>query len=726
MLIVYTRIHRALLPPIFGTYMRQFISLLFLVTFFGGLQNVDANEALSIKGRLLNEAQQPLSNIAVTINNKSVTSDKLGRFVIPVEHHDIYQLNFVNKGYFQGIQTFSYFELFDKTGSVKQASIADITLVAKTEKRVMLAFGGDVMMDRRYYKPYFGDTILIHPETKLSDSKAIVENIKPYMSIADYAAVNLETQIADNKPGDRAPKSVTFYSRPEILDALVWAGVDYVSLGNNHTYDYLEPGMASTIDFLQKSPLGFSGAGMNEKQALKAHHDTIKNTEFSMLGYVGWEGNSDPTQTANHKHGGAAYGSMTNILNSVQQEVSQDRVTIVQYHGSQEYANSPTGVTEQRLKSALDNGAALAIAHHPHVTQGLELYDNKLIAYSMGNFIFDQNFTATQHSFILYIWLDEGKFHRAEIVPLYVKGYKPTPATGSNRYTVLKRLTELSKIRNTHISQSGGHGVITAKTAVVRVKSANNSPDSVIATVDTSVKHKLIFAQGSKVANLYHLSWEKQLSEILIDDEQIKYRLGKNLVNGSNFESFATFDSPERGLFFDRSIMSLNNYGVSGNKSIALTLNKDKTTSFGVKSFWRVYSASRPLTVKANYQSNNAVKLHYYWQGRKKRQRLFDAFKNSPKNLIKTVELAGKKQWQNVEVDYNSPRIGYKSYRILVEAELADGTTTQLNIDDFAVIEWHSAFTGNPAPQLFTIDSRQPAYIGLNQVSTSEITVITK
>jgi len=706
--------------------MRQFISLLFLVTFLSGVQNVNAYEALSIKGRLLNEAQQPLSNIAITINNKSVTSDKQGRFVIPVENKDIYQLSFVNKGYFESIQTFSYFELFSKKGTKKQASIADITLVAKTEKRVMLAFGGDVMMDRRYYKPYFGDSILIHPETKLSDSKAIVENIKPYMSIADYAAVNLETQIADKKPGDRAPKSVTFYSRPEILDALVWAGVDYVSLGNNHTYDYLEPGMLSTIEFLQKSPLGFSGAGMNEKQALKAHHDTIKNTEFSMLGYVGWEGRSDPTQTANHKHGGAAYGSMANILSSVQREVSQDKVTIVQYHGSQEYANSPTGVTEQRLKSALDNGAALAIAHHPHVTQGLELYDNKLIAYSMGNFIFDQNFTATQHSFILYVWLDEGKFHRAEIVPLYVKGYKPTPATGYNRYTVMKRLTELSKIRNTHITQSGGHGVITAKTAVVKVKSVNNSQNSAIATVDTSVKQKITFAHGSKVANLYHLPWDKQLNEVLIDDEQVKYRLGKNLVNGSNFESFATFDSPERGLFFDRSVMSLNNYGVSGNSSLALTLTKDKATSFGVKSFWRVYSASRPLTIKANYQSNNAVKLHYYWQGRKKRQKLFDAFKNSPKNLIKTVELAGQKQWQTVEVDYNSPRIGYKSYRVLVEAELADGTTTQLNIDDFAVIEWHSAFTGNPAPQLFTIDARQPAYIGLNKASTKEITVISK
>ncbi|KGJ88643.1 CapA family protein [Colwellia psychrerythraea] len=710
--------------------MQKLITIIILTAALCFHHNVKANEMVNISGRLLDESQLPLSKVTINLNNKSVTSDKHGRFTIATVTKDIYQLNFVKKDYFKNIQTFSHYELFAQKKKNVNAAIADLTLVRKKAKRVMLAFGGDVMMDRRYYKPYFGDSILIHPETRLSDSKAIVENIKPYMSIADYAAVNLETQIANNTPGERAPKSVTFYSRPEILDALVWAGVDYVSLGNNHTYDYLEPGMASTLAFLQKSTLAFSGAGMNEKQALKAHRDTIKETHFSMLGYVGWEGRSEPSQTANHQHGGAAYGSMANIVNSVQQEVSQDRVTVVQYHGSQEYANSPTGVTEQRLKSALDNGAALAIAHHPHVTQGLELYDNKLIAYSMGNFIFDQNFSATKHSFILYVWLDEGKFHRAEIVPLYVKGYKPTPATGTNRYTVMKRLTELSKVRNTVISQSGGHGVIIAKTPVVTVKSLDNGSITTKGDINSGTKHELTFAQDSNIASLYHLPWHQQLTEVFIEDKKVKYRLGKNLVNGSDFESFSTFDSSERGLFFDRSVMSLNNYGDSGNSSIALALNDQHSTTFGVKSFWRVYSASRQVTIKASYLSKKAVKLHYYWQGRKKRQKLFDAFENSPKHLINTVELNGSDTWQNVEVDYNSPRIGYKSYRVMVEAELVDGSTTQLDIDDFAVIEWHSAFTDNPVPPFFSIDSRQPAYLGLSKARTNTkqntVVVITK
>jgi len=686
-------------------------ALIFII-FFSLLSTfqVDANEKIILEGRLLNESKHPIEQVIINIAGNSVTSDDKGRYSIALNAQATYQLTFTKKGYFKSIQTFSHYELFSQSTDEQQPIIADITLVEKVDKRVMLAFGGDVMMGRRFYKPYFGDDILIHPDNKLVDSKAIVENIKPYMSIADYAAVNLETQVADALPGERAPKSVTFYSEPEVLDALTWAGIDYVSLGNNHTFDYMTSGLVSTLAFLNKSQLGFSGAGMDETQALKAHHQVINNTEFSMLGYVGWEGSANPTQTANHEHGGAAYGSMKNITESVNKQVAQDKVTIVQYHGSQEYANNPTGVTEQRLKSALDTGAALAIAHHPHVTQGLELYDGKLIAYSMGNFIFDQNFSATQHSFILYVWLDEGQFHRAEIVPLYVKGYKPTPATGMHRYTVMKRLTELSKTRNTPISQSGGHGVITAENKQIISEKPNNP-----------ITTDLLFTQGTKVASLYHLPWQLQIATVKLPTKELKYRFGTNLVNGSDFESFSTFDSPERGWLFDRDITKINNYGASGSKSLGITLKEGQATTFGMQSFKRVFSASRPITVKANIKSNEAVKLSYYWQGRKKRQKLFDAFKNSPKNLIKTVELNGTNQWQAVEVDFNSPRIGYKSYRVLVEITLKDGTISQVDIDDFAVIEWQTSFTDNIQPQYFTIDSSQGAYIGLNKTTSKKV-----
>jgi len=695
---------------IIGKFMSRLVLviLLFINSFM--VINVSANEIFTIKGRIIAENNSPIASVSINVGQQKVLSDKAGRFNIEVPVNDLYQVNFTKQNYFDSIQTFSRFELTSNNQGNNQSygQLTDITLVAKKKSRVMLAFGGDSMMGRRFYKPYFGDEILIHPESKLVDSKSVVAHIKPYMSIADYAAVNLETQVASSLPSERAPKSVTFYSQPEILDALAWAGIDYVSLGNNHTYDYMDSGLKSTLAFLENSSLDFSGAGVNEKDALKAHQEKINNSQFSMLAYVGWEGSANPSQTANHQHGGAAYGSMDNIINSVKQEVNQNRTTIVQYHGSQEYANNPTGVTEQRLKSALDNGAALAIAHHPHVTQGLELYNGKLIAYSMGNFIFDQNFSATQHSFLLYVWLDEGKFHRAEIVPLYVKGYKPSPATGMHRYTVMKRLTELSKTRNTYISKSGGHGIITA---------ANKAP------MNDTEQVALTFNKDEKIVSLYNTPWHAQLNQVLLPETQLKYRLGTNLINGSDFESFDYFSGPERGWLYDRQSTSLNQYGASGHKSLALSLQSKQTATFGMQSFKRVFTPSSQMTIKAKFKTNDVVKVSYYWQGRKKRQKLFDAFKNSKMHLINSVEMAGNGEWQNIEVDFNSPRIGYKSYRILVEFELVNDSKGQVNIDDFSLIEWQSAFSSGSQPNLFSIKSQQPAYIGLNSNTDKVITL---
>ncbi|NQZ23768.1 MAG: CapA family protein [Colwellia sp.] len=671
--------------------------------------NSFANDNFAINGKVKTEQGKPLAGVDITVGDKKVTTSHDGTFLIKAKVADSYQVVLSHANYFSSVQTFSHFELVQASKNIR--NISDITLVKKAKQRVMLAFGGDVMMGRRFYKPYFGDEILIHPDNKTADSRAIVSHIKPYMSIADYAAVNLETQIADKKPAERAPKSVTFYSQPEILDALSWAGIDYVSLGNNHTYDYMDSGLHSTLKFLADSKLAYSGAGINEKSALKAHQQKIKNNTFAMLGYVGWEGSANPTQTANNAHGGAAYGSMENMLSSVKKQVAKNNITIVQYHGSQEYANNPTGVTEQRLKSSLDAGAALAIAHHPHVTQGLELYNNKLIAYSMGNFIFDQNFSATQHSFILYVWLDGEKFHRAEIVPIYVKGYKPTPATGMHRYTVMKRLKTLSKIRNTDIGQSGGHGVITLKSAVLEGEHKENQAT------------QLLFGSNERVASLYELPWQQPITQVVLPNNEVRYRLGINLINDSNFETFNLFDSPERGWLFDRASTSINDFGASGKHSLAIQVKPTEDNVFGMQSFRRVYKASSAMTLKAKFKAQAAVKVNFYWQGRKKRQKLFDAFKNGKKHLIGTVDVTPNNQWQNVEIEFNSPRVGYKSYRVLAQAVLENGEEVTLNIDDFSLIEWQTAYSKQLKPNRFNSESTQASYLGVDRMISQPITL---
>ncbi|MFT5521447.1 MAG: poly-gamma-glutamate capsule biosynthesis protein CapA/YwtB (metallophosphatase superfamily), partial [Enterobacterales bacterium] len=468
------------------------------------LLSTSALLAVEVEGNILFDEATPAAEVTIHINSttQSLTAND---FSLELPESDVYQLKIEADGYYPSVHTFSHYELIELSSNVSKQKIIlpDITLIKRKDKRVMFAFGGDVMMGRRYAKPYFNEPILIHADSKLADTKSLVEFVKPYMEIADFSAINLETQIADKEPQERAPKSVTFYSPSETLAALEWAGIDYVTLGNNHIYDYVEEGLLSTLEHLEKSGLGYSGAGINQQQALKAYHSTISNQDYAMLGFVGWEGGVTPNQVAELNKGGSAFGSMENIINTVTTESNKGNTTIVQYHGSLEYSKEPTGVTESRLKTAIDHGADLVIAHHPHVTQGFELYKGKLIAWSMGNFIFDQYFHTPPLSYVLHVWMDGDDFYRAEIVPIYLKGYTPVPATGIQRNSLTKRTKALSLRRGLKMTESAGHLIIKNAQNDLQTQSFTKLLSTKQASIKEQTNVSVNIKAGSRVSDFY-------------------------------------------------------------------------------------------------------------------------------------------------------------------------------------------------------------------------------
>ncbi|REL27042.1 hypothetical protein DXX93_11035 [Thalassotalea euphylliae] len=651
-----------------------------------------SNAATHFEAAVADENNRPIKDVEITVNGKKVSSSKNGKFKLALPEQDYYQVEFSKANYYSRVHTYSHEELANLN------TAEPFQLIKKKAGRVMFAFGGDVMMGRRYYKPYFDDPVLIKPDSILQDSKALVEHVKPYMSVADVAAVNLETQLSAHEPSQRMNKSVTFYSAPETIEALQWAGVDYVTLGNNHTYDYMDEGLISTLNALDKAELPYSGAGYNEAQALKPHQMKVNGQALGLLGYVGWHGSKKPTQTADANQGGAAFGNMKNITESVSNAKQQGMLPIVQYHGGLEYVKEPTGVTEQRLKSAVNEGAALIVAHHPHVTQGIELYQGKLIAYSMGNFIFDQNFSATQHSYILYVWLDDGEFSRAELVPIYVRDYKPTPAMDNERNRALTRIATLSAKRNTHIIDHHGHGVIYA---------SNTAKDN------SQQKYTVDFSQQTTAAIPYK-TWSENISTVKLPDASLYYRLGNNLVNGSDFEQFKWFDSPERNFKLPDNWQLVPN-GHQSDQAMQITVDNKSSSLFGMKHFRRVYTADNPMTMSVQAKTDKPVKVNVYWQGRRSGQKLLDAYATSPKQFIQSFELTKSLDWQALEVEFDSPRIRYRSYRVLVEFENMGNDDANVLLDNFALVEWHTAFQQNVKPFTLDEDGQMADYIGVSK-----------
>ncbi len=618
------------------------------------------------------DSDVPEAGLQVSINGVTGVVDPDGVFSAKVRESDMYQLKITGDRIFPTVQTFAHIELASPKRNALR--IPRIELVAKKPGRVEMIFGGDVMMGRRYLEPRWNEPVLIHPDSRAADMQRLVETMAAYFRSPDFASVNLETILAAEEPPGHAPKSVVFYTHPDILPALEYMGTDYVSLGNNHTYDYLDHGLRTTIDALDQSGLGYSGAGFDEAEALAPYRTTIKGQKFSMFGYVGWAGRVLPNQIAEAGKAGAAMGSKDNIIRSLRQE-SADRIKIVQYHGSREYSEGPTEETEVRLKAAVDAGADLVIGHHPHVAHGLELYRGKLIAWSLGNFIFDQFFYATHGAYALKVWMDGDQFYRAEIIPLHIKTYRPIPAMGDVRRHVLQRVMTLSAQRGTFMHLSGGHGVIPQQSGVKprvfdRATHTRHADGSI---------HKLSFSLApSAKSQAYKKSQWKDT--------------GRDLFFRGGFETHDLLGLRERSWEAKNGRFQITRTPRSGRFAMRLD-GKDNAMpmQFGLKTFLRVLRQN-DYTFTFWAKTKDAIKIEAFVQDRPRGMNRYTALAEAPMRSIGKRELAAG-EWTQISFDFKALRTEQGRPLPLrpvlkMTGQHSKGEAPSILIDDLAVIGW--------------------------------------
>ena len=111
---------------------------------------------------------------------------------------------------------------------------------------------------------------------------------------------------------------------------------------------------------------------------------------------------------------------------------------------------------------AIDCGADIVVGHHPHTFQGIEIYKGKLIAYSLGNFVFDQRDLENNQSILLRVTFNRERLLRAEIIPIELVTFPRSPkiAEGEMAGEILDRLRIDSSIFGTEFELRGGRGVI--------------------------------------------------------------------------------------------------------------------------------------------------------------------------------------------------------------------------------------------------------------------------
>jgi poly-gamma-glutamate synthesis protein (capsule biosynthesis protein) len=254
--------------------------------------------------------------------------------------------------------------------------------------------------------------------------------VQSSLDTADVLVGNLECALTDlSQP---VQKSFDLKAPPQTAQALSLAGFAVLSQANNHAMDFGPAGLADTQKYLSQYGIATVGAGLN---AAAAHAPVIiqrNGLRMAFLGYVDVlpekSGFDARTWTATATSPGVAWADPDQIRADVKAAKLKADVVIVLLHGGIEITdviNNISANQRQEAQAAIDAGAALVIGAHPHVLQQIERYHGGLIAYSLGNFVFDQYAGIANATIILRVVLGRNGVQSYDYVPVLIDNGLP-------------------------------------------------------------------------------------------------------------------------------------------------------------------------------------------------------------------------------------------------------------------------------------------------------------
>ncbi len=295
---------------------------------------------------------------------------------------------------------------------------------------VKLMAVGDIMMARTV-----GEHIL-------SEGPEIVfKDVLEILALADILAGNIESAITDT--GEPAVKNFTFAAPPTSEKALALAGFDIAILGNNHSLDFGEDGLAQTVGLLQEQGIATLGTGLGrdaagplflEKNGVKIAFLSYVDVplELSQFDAHSWQA-TDETM-------GIAWANPEIISEDVRNAKENADVVIVFMHFGYEGSELPVGYQKNAAIAAIDAGATAVIGSHPHLLQHIEEYHGGLIVYSLGNFVFDGYGMPQNRSAILELVVDKNGMLSRQWYPVTLRDGLPRPADAEQATEILRVL----------------------------------------------------------------------------------------------------------------------------------------------------------------------------------------------------------------------------------------------------------------------------------------------
>lgn len=290
---------------------------------------------------------------------------------------------------------------------------------------IVLAFAGDVNFDEDSYpvKKY---------DAEGGDITACLsEDLLAEMNAADIMMLNNEFAYS-TRGVEETDKSYTFRADPSRVGILKEMGVDIVSLANNHSLDFGPDALLDTFDTLEGAAIDYVGAGENIDRAKAPIYYDIDGRRIAFLAatriipFMDW-------YASDTELGVVGTYDPALIVESIKEAEANSDFVVIFVHWGVERENYPVQYQRDLAKAYIDAGADAVIGCHPHVLQGFEFYKGKPIAYSLGNYWFNNS---TRETGLLKLHLDPDGTVRTQLLP----------AMGKNTYTYL--LTDEGEKRN--------------------------------------------------------------------------------------------------------------------------------------------------------------------------------------------------------------------------------------------------------------------------------------
>lgn len=249
------------------------------------------------------------------------------------------------------------------------------------KQKSSIVFTGDVGFDRYMYG-------------KWDDENLLSPDVIGFLHSADHVVTNVEGPIANAEQNTTTSgvQQLLHTIDPAAVKVLKNMNADIWNICNNHIMDAGEYGIKATLEEAERQGVQTIGAGMNIHEARKP----VIINEAGGIGLFGVGYQRACRKADEEKAGCYSWSDLDEIQKTINDIKKKCRWCVVVAHAGEEFTPLPSPYTRERYHLYLEMGADIVVGHHPHVPMNYETVGDKIIFYSLGNFIFDTDYQRSQ------------------------------------------------------------------------------------------------------------------------------------------------------------------------------------------------------------------------------------------------------------------------------------------------------------------------------------------